>query len=117
MNPVVTLGEARAMVSQFHQFGSEAQREAVAIYVTATRHCVAHAVWELYGRVKGLPCLCSACLADPPIGSEFVLRVLAYKTMRCPDKGCGVHTGGGYCPEHGGASWSNEETHEGEARS
>lgn len=70
------LADARAMVAQLFWYAPQAKQEAVARYMVQENVNALHAAWELFGRVKGVPCLCSPCLLAPPIGSELTIKIL-----------------------------------------
>lgn len=72
----MTLADARAMVAQLFWYAPQAKQTEIARYMVQAGVCALHAAWELYGRVKGLPCVCTPCLSEPPIGSEVIVRIL-----------------------------------------
>lgn len=73
---MIALADARAMVAQMAWTATLAQQDAIAAYMVQENTNALHAAWMLYGRPRGFTCRCSPCLADPPIGSEVVLRLI-----------------------------------------
>lgn len=69
-----SLADARAMVAQFDLRISAADKEAVAIRMVDTGASALHALWELYGRAKGLPCACTPCVEQKTV--EISLKIL-----------------------------------------